>query len=739
MTLEEIYRNEPLSMRSYHVCKNNGLETLEDIIEFYRKKRSFNELKNCGRRSDEELKGLVNKYKNIDFAFPEILKDKIENKFEIIVSELSRIQREVINSFIQINTNSLSNRSQNGIKCFLENNLKIRNFAHKILLDDTFAVKKIRNVGTRSITELEKYIDTIRDFTIEVGNYESDKYLIYLKNKFLIENTFSLSSIPNEILESESIFQLTNFLINKNVFFNEDQTKIFKQSLTILQNSQIMSLDEIAIDTSKTRERVRQIRKKIIEELFSKLVFTKNFDDDLLEKYNIDNTQCIIEISDIQVETINSQNQTNFTKVFITYLIYAYWSDNYNIVGDYEDVLTSNDFNSRNRHNWNNFYLVKKELVLEFDFISLANDISARLNERLEETYSFSFKSYLSNFLINDNLEILNSIIEITERILNQEFGIFIDLEDNLIFERNSVKTLPEYIFDALEEIGKPSTVDEIYNFIENKNPGVSKSSDALRGSCQRSDSLIYFGRTSTYGLKKWEFEMKNIKGGTIRSIAEEFLSNYTVPMNIKDIAQFVLQYRPESNEKSIIYNLKMEDNNRFLFFKKSFIGLKSKKYNLDEYSLLSDNAKKTTRTWEENYQELSSFILKNNKLPASLSCPLEEIRIRSWLYTQKSKINRGLLDNSKTELINEITSNFNLRDNKATLLRNDGYRKLKEFIEKEKRLPSANKNEESQLYAFFYKQRKLYEDSKLGIDEELKFIEIAKTIQNLKYENQRN
>ena len=39
-------------------------------------------------------------------------------------------------------------------------------------------------------------------------------------------------------------------------------------------------------------------------------------------------------------------------------------------------------------------------------------------------------------------------------------------------------------------------------------------------------------------------------------------------------------------------------------------------------------------------------------------------------------------------------------------------------------------KNEESQLYAFFYKQRKLFDDSKLGSEEELKFLEIAKSIQ---------
>ncbi|MFV5701854.1 sigma factor-like helix-turn-helix DNA-binding protein [Flavobacterium sp. XS2P12] len=737
MTIDEIYKNENISVRSYNVCRYNGLETLKEIIEFYRENRSFNKLRNCGKRSNEELTELYNKYKNIDFGFEANFQFKIENKFKIIISELSRNQREVINSFIQVNTNSLSIRSQNAIKALLEDNLKIKNFADKILFEDGFDVKKIRNVGALSVYELEVYINIVEDFIIEVSKNENDKYLISLKNKFLIQNTFSLSNIPSEILESESIFQLTNFLINQNAFYDKNQTKILTKALKIYLNSPELTLDEIAKEVDLTRERVRQVRKKIFEELFNKLLFIQNFDDNLLEKYNIDNTQYYIEINDTQIEAINNQNKTNFTKEFIIYLIYSYWSYEFELVGNNEDVLLPKYFNARNRHNWSNFYLVKKELVLEFDFISLANDISERLNERLEETYNFSFKSYLSNFLINDNLEILNSIMEIAEKIVNQEFEIYIDLDDNLIFERNSIKTLPEYIFEALQEIGKPSTIEVLYKFIENKHPGISKNPEALRGSCQRSDSLIFFGRSSTYGLKKWEIEMENVKGGTIRSIAEEFLSNYTEPMNIKYISDFVLQYRPESNEKSIIYNLKMEDNNRFVFFKNSFIGLKSKKYNLDEYSLLSD--KTITRTWEENYQELSNFISKNNKLPASFSCPLEEIRISRWLYTQKSKINRGLLDNSKSELIKEITSNFNLRDNKTTLFRNDGYRKLTEFIEKEKRLPSANKNEESQLYAFFYKQRKLYEDSKLGVDEELKFIEIAKTIQNFKYENQRN
>lgn len=579
ITIEEIYKNEPLSMRSYHVCKNNGLETLEDIIEFYREKRSFDKLRNCGRKSDEELTGLVIKYKNIDFAFQEIYPMKFESKFKIIISELSRNQKEVINSFIQVNANSLSNRSQNGINSFLENNLKIKNFADKILFADGFDFKKIKNIGAGTVPELEVFVNIVEDFIIEVSKNENDKYLISLKNKFLIQKTFSLPFIPYEILESESIFQLTSFLINQNAFYDKNQTKILTKAFKIYLNSAELTLDEIAKELDLTRERVRQIRKTLFEELFSKLLFVQNFDDNLLEKYNIDNTQCYIEINDAQIEVINNQNKTNFTKEFIIYLIYCYWSNEFDLVGNNEDVLLPKYFNARNRHNWNNFYLVKKDLVLEFDFISLANDISERLNDRIEETYSFSLKSYLSKFLLNNNFEILNSIMKIGEKIINEEFDIYIDIEDNIVFNKNTAKQVPECAIEALQELGNPSKIENIYEWIEKKYPEITKSQEALRGSLQRSNEIIYFGRSSTYGLKKWENEKSNIKGGTIKNLIIDYLEDKDEPVHIYEILDEVHRYREATNAKNIITNLKLDPQKQFIIFNQSFIGLKTKKY----------------------------------------------------------------------------------------------------------------------------------------------------------------
>lgn len=621
MTIDEIHKNEPLSVRSYNVCKYNSLESLSDIIRFYRENKSFDKLRNCGKKSNEELTELYNKYKNIDFVFQEIYPIKFENKFKLIISRLSRIQREVINSFIQVNTDSLSNRSRNAIKILLEDNLKIKNFADKILFADNFDVKKIRNVGDLSVTEIEAYINVVEDFIIEVSKYESEKILISLKNKFLIQNTFSISIIPNEILESESIFQLTNFLISNNAFYDKNQTKIFTKSLKIYLNFEELTLEELAIDLDISRERVRQVRKIIIEELYNKLSFIQNFNDNLLEKYNIDNTQYYIEMNDSQVEAINIQNKTNFTKEFIIYLLYSYWSSVYELVGNNEDVLLPKYFNSRIRHNWNNFYLVKKELALEFDFISLANDINERLNERVEETYSFSFKSYLSNFLINKNLEILNSIMELAEKIVNQEFGIYIDLEDNLIFERNSSKSGFEYSYEALQELGKPSKVNEITQKIIELHPNYETDDAKVRTTLKRINGFVPMGRNSIFGLKKWEEELEDFKGGTIKNIIIDYLLYKEEPIHIYEILEEVHRFREATTAKNIITNLKLDPQNQFIIFNQSFVGLKTKNYNSNLTNIPKFLGKSITRYIKNNKNIYKDDLIKHfsNKLSINL------------------------------------------------------------------------------------------------------------------------
>ena len=85
--------------------------------------------------------------------------------------------------------------------------------------------------------------------------------------------------------------------------------------------------------------------------------------------------------------------------------------------------------------------MIKKEIANELDFNALTADIDIRIKDRIEESYSFNFKSYLSKFLINNNIEILDLVFPIAEKLVNDEFELYLDLDENITFKRNTKKT----------------------------------------------------------------------------------------------------------------------------------------------------------------------------------------------------------------------------------------------------------------------------------------------------------
>ena len=738
MTIDEIYKKEEISVRSFHVCKYNELHSVSDLKKYYYKNKSFENLRNCGRKSNEELIDICNKYHG-EYLEQQDVEIKNENPLKNILLNLTRVQREVVNSFIFVNTNSLTVRSKNAISLHLKNNLKVKNFAEKIILSENFDVKNIKNIGAKCIPELEVYISIIKDFIFEVSQTKDEKYLIELKNKFLIHRTFSIPLIPSEILESESIFSLTNFLLDQNAFFDKNQTFIFKKAFKLYHHQDEMTLDDISNIVDLSRERVRQIRKICLDELFDKLMFIQNFNDDLFQKYGLDIASNYIEINMDVIEKINTSNNTHLSREFITYILSAYLDNKFSLIGNYEDVLQPSYFNSRNRHNWCNFYLIKKEIALEIDFNALANDIDNRINDRIIETYSFNFKSYLSKFLTNNNnIDFLDLLFPICEKIVNDEFQLYLDLDENLNFKRNTSRQAHEYAYEALEQLGKPSKVKEIFEKVIELHPHYETEEAKIRVAMKRKDGFVPIGRKSVFGLKKWENELENFKGGTIRDIVEEFLMQFSEPKHISDITEHVLKYRPKSNQYSILQNLKLDESGSYVFFKGSHIGLTFKKYESD-LKKISEVKKTDKKTWEERLEMLQNFISIEKRLPFSNGVPENEIKLYRWLNVQKGKLDKGKLDKNKEARINGLLERFPSINGRRRLNSNEKYEELISFVSINHRLPSANKNGEENLYQFFYKQRKLFNVNKLDSNEEIKFIEVAKLLQNIKYENKRN
>lgn len=579
MDLDSKYYFEKLSVRAQNVCEDNNFYKIEDLLVYYQKYKNFKQIRSCGQLTNREL---------IEFCQYLLLKNEIkyrkENLFDGLI--LTTSQRKIVNSFIEINLLRLSNRSKKVITLFLSGNFKFKNLNDRILSNEKFNFKVIKNVGSKSETELKNFIDSVKEFIKKVVEIENEKDLIIIKSKFLLEKAFSTSSVPEEILESQSIFSLVDFLIKNDLLLKKNKNIIFQKSFKIYQNQLELSLDEISKELNYTREKCRIIRKDILDNLFNSLIIIRNIDDDLYQKYNIDKNQSLIIISEYMNKLINEVNKTNFSNEFNTFLIYTYLANEFDIIGEIDDVLLSNYFNSKERYNWKSFYLVSKHLTMQFDFNKFMTDIDNRMKYRNNETYFFPFKSYLNNFVKNDDISLLIKLFPVAEKIINQEFDLIIDRHDNIVFKRNTVKCVPEYAIEALERLGVPSKIEEIYKILELEQNEITKSPEALRGSLNRSPEIIYIGRSSTYGLKKWEIEKEGIRGGTIKDIIFEYLHYKTNPIHILELLNEVHKYREKTNARNVITNLKLDPQKQFIIFNQSFIGLSGKSYNSNLTSL---------------------------------------------------------------------------------------------------------------------------------------------------------
>ncbi|MCG6191358.1 DNA-directed RNA polymerase subunit alpha C-terminal domain-containing protein [Maribellus maritimus] len=627
-SLEQLAEIEELGIRSQNACKYFSLNSLKDIIHYYKKNGDFLKVRNCGRKSNDELIEVCKKYE--EFFINELITQIEEESKNPIVAKIETLkvrQKKILNNLIASSFNDLSVRASNALKNYLEGEINIKGIK-SLFADKNLKLTNLRNVGKKSIDEIQTFLDFSKDQIEIVSIFENeDELTTELFNSFLTK-TFNLSpAILSEIGKEYDfsnglpIFKALQILIDREILFDSRDKVVFEKGLMFNNSYKVCSLDEIAKKLNLTRERIRQIRKQVYDNLNSTLSFVKILEFDSLNLYGIDYNTDIISIDEETISEINTKENNSFNELFVNKILSIILSQNFLLIGNEENTLCQRII--RTAHNWHTTYLIQKEIVNIFNFESFANDVSKRLSERIEEDYSFHFEAYILDFSIDEIENSLTSILQICEHILFNEFEISLDIYENIVFKRNTKKQVIEYVYDVLEEKNEPMTVYEIYGIIKSKHPNVTRSAEALRGSCQRDPNLIYFGRSSTYGLKVWENEL-DVKGGTIRSITEEYLNQFDTPKHIIEITDYVNKFR-DTNAKSILSNLKLDESSSFIFFPQSFVGLSEKTINnaYDKYKHLPRFLGKTImrkiRAEKEiSNEDLRDYIISKIQIPTT-------------------------------------------------------------------------------------------------------------------------
>lgn len=429
--------------------------------------------------------------------------------------------------------------------------------------------KKIRNCGEKTNIELitlaKKYID---EYQVNVEDLEiTDEDNVFEKFKFFCYENFGIPSSKTEIYRTEFLEKrfpyFKYFLLIFREILNEREYFIFEHNFGYFSDKSKMTLQSIGDLYQITRERIRQISQLIPYKIEDALLrFTK--EQDYLKNYfpyKLNNKNDYILIDQAFAEKINAKEELTLTPKFYTLVFSIFLSKSFSTFQDKDTT-------------YGNYYLVKNELARTFDFRSFYDDLYQRKNKRIDQTYRIELEGFIRTFLKENDPSLIERIRSLCVQIAQEELQIGIDGENQLVLVRNTLVKLSEYIIDILEENGKPMKLKDIHQKLSAITPKTPSNIESLRSSILSIDEIVAIGKTSTYSLKKWSA----IKTGTIKELVAEYLAQFNEPRHISDITNFVVQYR-DTSDKNILSNLKLDRTNTFIFFRKGYIGLRSKKY----------------------------------------------------------------------------------------------------------------------------------------------------------------
>lgn len=580
ISLKELAYRDWLSVRAVNICEKCGLLTLNQILSFYQKHSSFMKLQNCGKKTETELTDLCDKYKEFNIVIE--VKD-YENTFGIN-NELNPLKRSTLNRHIEYLISNLNVRAQNGIKN-ISSTSSIKEILETIF-EPTFHFKKLLNIGDRTIDELKSFKIAITNFLNLLRTLPNED-LSKEYAKIVVKTTFkdlpdNFESEFERVLDASGkikLFRLLSLLIESDQLFNKNEKKIFS-SVYSNTNGTDESLESIAAELKLTRERVRQLKSILQEDIQNYFDFISNFIKDDFVNYEIETVSSFKVIDDSVTEKINRNEEVNYNTLFCSIIHGLFLKKSHSVLGDNETLNGKKRTTRSNRFKC--CYIISRNLFNFFEFELFVENINSQLNEKITETYALHFEGFLMQFLNEENKHLLKEIIPICETIILNEFDLIVNSDNYLVFERNTKKKMSGYAFEILEAHGSSMKVEEICEAINLKYPECATTEQSVRATVQRKKELfIYFGRSSTYALKKWEEEHENLKGGTIRDIVEEYLLNANTPKHISEILSYVQKYR-NTYERSVMSNIEMEENNRFQFFDGDFIGLKGRAYGLE-------------------------------------------------------------------------------------------------------------------------------------------------------------
>jgi hypothetical protein len=354
------------------------------------------------------------------------------------------------------------------------------------------------------------------------------------------------------------LFKLLDILIDSHyVFHTEKDTIIFKDLFNCYLPLVHNTLEEVGKRLGVTRERVRQIREAVYRRFFQhsfKFIKTDNRAN-IFHQYIQSTDLPIILITDEEAEKINQTENTNFSALFISFILSELFSDIFIRVGDRKILFGKAAFKETCliKH----LFLVNRTIDSQFQFERFLDYLTLTVSKKREEDEKVTYIELIGKFK-SGNATNIQEIVSAVNTIVVDDFTRFIEIKsDGLNFFQNKKKTLPTRIIDVLRNSSTPLHFSEIYRqLISNDNESTT----------EQSVHSILINRNKIFGLKGFGiFDLRSKGGlfGTICSVAEQLLREKNKPIPIQELENLIC--------KELVVNKNSIQSGLFYYGKETF------------------------------------------------------------------------------------------------------------------------------------------------------------------------
>ncbi|MBK9146714.1 MAG: hypothetical protein IPM12_02705 [Flavobacteriales bacterium] len=553
----QLYSNGMISARAYNVCKTADLLRVSLIRKFAIQHGGFSKLRNCGKKTAIELTDLLVKHG------AEAQPKRTEGGPHGYNSSELSTQKVFAAHFLKLSTRGRNQLIKHAGSTEPEEIIRF-------LSEQGVGMPRLSGCGSMTMLELQEMRSCLFDDLANGVKYHRDREATMSPQQLWMER----HRVSPDLFK---VLFLPKGRLGLLAFLDKYLRQTIRMRNAVVFEALLKEADgctsrvEFAKRLGLTPERVRQSAVQLERELSRILLCVADLPG-CRDHYSelVTSESWFILRQSVMVD-LNVKEGTNWSALLFCHLV-----EQLN-VGKFVVVKWSKLFRALNQRRNNDRSIV---LLVEQHLVGYL----IKATHHLEELLSEKRKEVVRQPLIS-----LEGVIESGQAAVMQDLleRIIIHCLPQVRLEGNALILAPnveegrgdklERVLSVLNEPSHITVVHSTWNRLFSDDP---ITEDGIRSLVVRGKERFFsIGRSSTYGLRSWERERQDLKGGSIRNIVIECLTHSKVPMHLEDLAETIRYFRPETNVKSVRQNLKLDSSGRFVFFPGGFVGLAGTQY----------------------------------------------------------------------------------------------------------------------------------------------------------------